>query len=150
VLTGAAFEEIIFRGYVFRWIARWNVWGALAATSFFFGFAHLANPHASVFSCVAIAAEAGLLLGAAYWLSGNLWFPIGIHAGWNFAEGPLFNVPVSGTAAHGLIRGTIRGPDLLTGGAFGIEASVVALVACTAAGIVMLLFCVRTKARPVR
>jgi membrane protease YdiL (CAAX protease family) len=150
VLTAATLEELIFRGYFFRWLSRWNVWGAIGVTSLFFGLAHLANPHASLLAAVAIAVEAGVLLGAAYWLSGNLWFPIGMHMGWNYAEGPLFNVPISGTAVHGLVRGSFSGSPLLTGGEFGIEASLVALAICGAVGFAMLWLCVRRHAIPVR
>jgi hypothetical protein len=149
-LATAVVEEVLFRGYLFRWIAYSNVWGAVLATSLLFGFAHAFNPHATVFSSAAIAVEAGLLLSAAYWLGGNLWFPIGIHLGWNFTEGTIFSTPVSGAQTPGLIVGTLRGPQALTGGSFGIEASVVALLLCTAAGAVMLALCVARKASPVR
>jgi hypothetical protein len=149
-LSTAVIEELIFRGYVFRWIARRSAPLALAVTSLFFGLIHWFNPHATIFSSIAIALEAGLLLGAAYWISGNLWFPIGIHFGWNFTEGTIFNVPVSGTESPGLILGTLRGPNWLTGGEFGIESSVVAVAICTLAGVAMLLLCLRQGAEPVR
>ncbi len=149
-LATAVVEEVLFRGYLFRWIAGWNAWAAIGITSLVFGFAHAANPHATPFSSAAIAAEAGLLLGAAFWLSGNLWFPIGIHLGWNFAEGTIFSTPVSGSAAPGLILGTLSGPVALTGGAFGLEASVVALGTCTTAGIVLLVACAVRHVTPVR
>jgi membrane protease YdiL (CAAX protease family) len=149
-LGGAVIEELLFRGYVFRWCARWNVWAAVALTSLLFGFAHAANPHATPFSSAAIAVEAGLLLSAAYWLSGNLWFPIGVHMGWNFAEGTLFSTPVSGAQTPGLLLGTLSGPPLLTGGGFGVEASLAAVLVCTAAGVGMLALCVERRAQPVR
>ncbi len=150
VLAGATFEELLFRGYFFRWMARWGAWTAIGATSLFFGGAHLFNQHATVFSAIAIAIEAGVLLGAAYWASGNLWFPIGIHMGWNYAEGKLFGVAVSGLQEHGLFAGTLSGPVWLTGGSFGIEASVVAVVVCGAAGGLMAWQCRRIGAVPVR
>lgn len=148
--AGALLEELVFRGYLFRWLALWNAWAAVALTSLLFGFAHAANPHATPLSSLAIAAEAGLLLAAAYWLSGNLWFPIGIHFGWNFSEGSIFSTPVSGTQSPGVIVGTLSGPGLLTGGAFGIEASLVACLMCTAAGALMLAHCVAHRLAPVR
>jgi hypothetical protein len=148
-LSSGVVEEILFRGYLFRWLSRWSPWAALLVTSAIFGFAHGHNPHATLFSSVAIALEAGVLLGAAYWLSGNLWFPIGIHAGWNFAEGTIFSTPVSGMQAPGFIAGTLSGPPLLTGGAFGVEASIVAVALCTLAGGAMLALCVVRRARPV-
>jgi hypothetical protein len=77
-------------------------------------------------SAVAIA---GLLLGAAFALTGRLWLPIGIHIGWNFAEGSLFGTAVSGGQLGGsVIVGKLSGPDILTGGRFGPEASIVTIV----------------------
>jgi hypothetical protein len=64
----------------------------------------------------------------------TLWMPIGLHAAWNFTQGGIFGVPVSGHVSHGLVQATLTGPALLSGGAFGLEASVIALAVCTAAG----------------
>lgn len=131
-VAGAVVEEIIFRGFLFRLVAGLGGnWTALAVTSALFGFAHIANPGATVASSASIAIEAGILLGAAYAATGSLWLPIGIHAGWNLAEGPLFGMAVSGNAQRaGWIGGTLHGPVLLTGGPFGPEASIAAVVVC--------------------
>jgi hypothetical protein len=86
------------------------------------------NPGATVWSSVAIAVEAGLLLGAAYKWSGTLWVPIGIHWAWNFFQGPVFGFAVSGNDTPSLIKPVIEGPDWLTGGPFGAEASVPAFI----------------------
>jgi hypothetical protein len=133
-IADAVSEEIFFRGFLFRVVAvLGGKWTALAISSAIFGFAHYNNAGASVWSSVAIAIEAGGLLGAAYSASGSLWLPIGIHAGWNFAEGPIFGTAVSGyTEYAGWVTGSLRGPDLLTGGAFGPEASIVTPVVCLA------------------
>ena len=64
-----------------------------------FGALHIMNPGATWFSSVAIAVEAGILLGAAYMLTRQLWLSIGIHAAWNFTQGWVFSVPVSGGEA---------------------------------------------------
>jgi len=75
----------------------------------------------------------------------SLWLPIGIHTGWNFAEGNLFGAMVSGTRpSHSLIHSTLTGPVLLTGGDFGPEASVVSIVVCTS---LALLFGIRIARR---
>ncbi|HTS64725.1 MAG TPA: CPBP family intramembrane glutamic endopeptidase [Candidatus Acidoferrales bacterium] len=139
-LAGAAMEETIFRGFLFRLIAAWGGnWTALALTSALFGLAHIGNRGATLASSAAIAIEAGVLLGAAYAAAGSLWLPVGIHAGWNFAEGPLFGTAVSGHAQHtSLIIGELRGPVLLTGGTFGPEASLAAIVVCLALAAVYL------------
>lgn len=133
-------EEVAFRGLIMRQIEAWlGTWWALAITSAIFGFGHLFNPGATVFAGFAIAMEAGILLGACYLYTRRLWLPIGLHAAWNFTQGWVFSAPVSGgKAPDGLLITTRTGPDWLTGGAFGLEASVVAMVVATLAGLVML------------
>lgn len=132
MLLAAIFEETVFRGFLFRLFAGLGGnWTGLAVTAFLFGLAHTANPHATLASCAAIALEAGILLGAVYAASGSLWLPIGIHAGWNFAEGSIFGMAVSGNSRPtGLISGNLHGPAILTGGTFGPEASVIAVAVC--------------------
>lgn len=139
ILSGV-FEEIVFRGVLFRQFeAMLGTWAALAITSAFFGIAHIGNPGATWFSSFAIAVEAGVLLGAAYMITRRLWLPIAIHAAWNFTQGWVFSVPVSGgDAPLGLLITRRVGPEWLTGGDFGLEASAVAMVVATLAGVVML------------
>ncbi|MFL6728860.1 MAG: CPBP family intramembrane glutamic endopeptidase [Sphingomicrobium sp.] len=137
-------EELLFRGILFRWLEEFGgSWLALAVTSALFGLAHIFNPNATWFSSFAIAVEAGVLLGGAYMLTRSLWMPIGLHAAWNFTQGEVFDVPVSGIPVHGLVDARLAGPDLLTGGTFGLEASVIALVIATAAGVWMVVRAVR-------
>lgn len=132
-------EELLFRGILFRWLEEFGgSWFALAATSALFGLAHIFNPNATWWSSFAIAVEAGVLLGASYMLTRSLWLPIGLHAAWNFTQGAIFGVPVSGLASPGLVDAELGGPDWLSGGTFGLEASVIALVIATAAGLWML------------
>lgn len=139
-------EELFFRGILFRWIEEMaGSWAALAVTSILFGFAHAFNPNATLFSSTAIAIEAGILLGGAYMLARNLWLPIGLHAAWNFTQGYLFGIPVSGVAEEGLVTSRLSGPKLVTGGGFGLEASVIAFVLATAAGFVMIVLAFRRK-----
>lgn len=144
VVSGTV-EEVLFRGVLFRHIeAMLGSWAALALTSAFFGIAHIGNEDASWFSSFAIAVEAGIMLGAAYMLTRRLWLAIGIHAGWNFAQGWIFSIPVSGGETPlGLLITRRVGPDWLTGGAFGLEASVVALVVATLFGLGLLWRAVR-------
>lgn len=127
---GTAFiEEIVFRGIVFRIVeGALGTWIALVLSSAIFGLLHLVNPHATVQGAVAIVFEAGVMLAAAYVLTRTLWLPIGIHAGWNFTQGGIFGVSVSGMPSGGLLDGTLSGPEWLSGGAFGAEASIVAVV----------------------
>ena len=145
----AIFEEVVFRGFLFRLTAQLaGTWGALLFTSLLFGAAHAFNPNATVLSSLAIALEAGILLGGAFAATGRLWMPIGLHAGWNFAEGSLFSMSVSGDAAEpaGLIHGRLSGPTILTGGSFGPEASVIAVIVCLAASSLFLRRMIRTDA----
>ena len=133
-------EEILFRGLLFRLSSKLvGTWGALIITSALFGLAHKANPGATIGSSVAIALEAGVLLGAAYAATQRLWLPIGLHIGWNFTEGPLFGMTLSGNKmTEGVLRGSLSGPGMLTGGAFGPEASIVAVLVCLVAAIFFL------------
>ena len=144
VISGSS-EEILFRGIIFRHLeSMLGSRAALAITSALFGAAHLANPGATWFAGLAIAMEAGILLGAAYLYTRRLWLPIGIHAAWNFTQGWVFSVPVSGgRAPEGLLATSRHGPEWLTGGAFGLEASVVALVVATLAGVLLLMLAAR-------
>lgn len=143
-LVPAFMEELLFRGILFRWIEEFaGSWGALLVTSALFGLAHIFNPGATWFSTFAIAVEAGLLLGGAYMLTRSLWMPIGLHAAWNFTQGEIFGVPVSGGASQGLLQSELSGPALLSGGNFGLEASLFAVVIATAAGVTMVWLAVR-------
>lgn len=137
-------EEMAFRGILFRWIEEFGgTWAALAITSALFGIAHIFNPNATWFSSFAIAVEAGVLLGGAYMLTRSLWLPMGLHAAWNFTQGEIFDVPVSGIDEHGLVQAKLSGPPLLSGGTFGLEASLIALVIATAAGVWLVYLTVR-------
>jgi membrane protease YdiL (CAAX protease family) len=130
--AGAAVtEELIFRGILFRIIeGRIGTWLSLILTSLLFGLSHLFNPGATLWSALAVAVEAGGMLAAAYAATRNLWVPIGLHFGWNFAEGAIFGTGISGQSApEGLLRSALSGPTAISGGGFGPEASVYALVA---------------------
>jgi membrane protease YdiL (CAAX protease family) len=135
----AVSEELLFRGILFRWLEEWGgSWMALLLTSAFFGASHLMNPHASPIAAVGIAFEAGVMLGAAYMLTRSLWLPMGIHAAWNFAQGEIWDIPVSGTPVHGVVVAKLSGNPLLTGNGFGLEASLITIVVATAFGLWLL------------
>lgn len=143
-LTAGFVEELLFRGILFRWLEEFGgSWAALALTSLLFGGAHAMNDNATAFSTIAIMFEAGILLGGAYMYARNLWLPMGIHFGWNFVQGFVFDVPVSGTPVEGLIEARLSGPEWLSGGSFGLEGSVIALVVCTGAGVWLVLRAIR-------
>jgi len=132
-------EEILFRGILFRWIEEFGgSWLALLVTSLLFGAAHLLNPHASPVAAIGIALEAGVMLGAAYMLTRSLWLPIGLHAAWNFTQGEIYDIPVSGRDVNALVVARLDGPPLLTGNGFGLEASLIAIAVATLFGFWLL------------
>jgi membrane protease YdiL (CAAX protease family) len=138
-VAAAITEEIVARAVLFRIVERsLGTWIALVLSAALFGVAHAFNPGATIVSTLAIALEAGVLLAAALILTRRLWLAFGLHAAWNFTEGGIFGAAVSGGKAHGVLASHFDGPTLLTGGAFGPEASIVAVVLCLIAGIALL------------
>jgi membrane protease YdiL (CAAX protease family) len=138
-IGAAVTEEMLFRGILFRWLEQFGgSWLALLLTSVLFGAAHLNNPNASWIAAAGIAMEAGVMLGAAYMLTRSLWFPMGIHAAWNFTQGEIYDIPVSGTKVDGMVDARLSGDPLLTGNGFGLEASVIAIVVATLFGLWLL------------
>ncbi|WP_342509924.1 type II CAAX endopeptidase family protein [Sporosarcina sp. FSL K6-2383] len=127
-LGAAVIEELIFRGLFFQAIEKMaGSWIALALTSIFFGIVHLGNPGATIWGAFSISVEAGVLLGAAFLWRRNIWFVIGLHFFWNTIQG-LLGIPVSGHPSTGLFTLEVAGPALLTGGEFGLEASIVTVI----------------------
>jgi membrane protease YdiL (CAAX protease family) len=139
-LSSSVYEELLFRGVLFGAVEQWfGSWAALVVSSLVFGLTHLLNPQGTIEGALFIAVEAGILLAAAYMLTRRLWLSIGFHMAWNYTQSAIFSGIVSGNdAQQGLIRSTVNGPDWLTGGGFGVESSVLALLLCTTTGIVML------------
>lgn len=142
LVAGAALEEMLFRGVIFRLIQEWaGTWIALAVSAVLFGLAHAANPGATWVSSIAIAIEAGILLGAAFVVTRDLWLPIGLHFAWNFAEGPLYGSQVSGHVfLKSALDARVAGPAIFTGGSFGPEAGLFAIVTCLIAGLALLAY----------
>ncbi|WP_426688391.1 CPBP family intramembrane glutamic endopeptidase [Rhodanobacter ginsengiterrae] len=137
-------EEIMFRGVLFRIVEEGlGTWWALAISALFFGAVHLGNPGATLWSSMAIAIEAGLLFGMLYHVTRSLALCMGLHAAWNFTQGTIYGIPVSGTDADGWLVSTRSGPDWLSGGVFGAEASVVALALCTLCTLGLLVIALR-------
>ena len=139
-LSSGVYEELLFRGVLYGSVEKWlGSWAAVVVSSLVFGLTHLINPQGTMEGALFIAVEAGILLAAAYLLTRRLWVSMGFHVAWNYTQSAIFSGIVSGNdAAQGLVRSTIRGPDYLTGGSFGVESSVIALGLCTTTGIVML------------
>jgi uncharacterized protein len=137
-------EEIISRGVLFRIVEEGlGTWISLLLSAAFFGFMHIWNPHATTWSALAIALEAGLLFGLIYHVTRSLWICMGVHAAWNVAQGPFYGIPVSGFEQKGWLASRMQGPNWLTGGEFGAEASVVALCICSTLTAVLLAIAIR-------
>ena len=134
----AVCEEVLFRGILFRMIdERYGAPLAFIISSLTFGAVHLMT--VDFWTAMAISAEAGFMLAAAYKFRNNLWIPIGIHWAWNFTLGPIFGVGVSGISedAYAIIP-EISGSYILTGGNNGFEGSIVTLILGIATGVLLL------------
>lgn len=140
ILAGT-FEELVARGVVLRNLE--NVFGSFAAialSALLFASLHIGNPGATPLSIAALGIEGGVMLGAVYVATRSLWWTAGIHAAWNFTQTGLFGIADSGHSGQGLLRTELVGPDWLTGGAFGIEASLVSVVLCVIVAALFLIY----------
>jgi len=130
LLVGVA-EEFIFRGYIqftltsgFRFLGRrWGFLTAAILTSLLFAVAHRGNAGENLLGLGTVMAI-GLFFAFTLWRTGSLWFAIGFHASWDWAQTFLYGVPNSGVLAKGhLLNPTIQGPHWLSGGSVGPEGS---------------------------
>ena len=143
-IVSGVVEEIALRGLFFRLVEEWlGSWAALILSAALFGALHLGNPNATLLAGIAIALEAGIMLAAIFMVTRRLWAAIGVHAAWNFTQGGIFGIAISGGDTPGLLVPRITGSDLLTGGAFGAEASLPAMVVATAFGIAVVAYAQR-------
>jgi|SRR5687767_288113 len=144
LFVAALAEEAAFRGYPLQTLTRAGLmWLGVILTSVPFGFAHLWNPNVVPGITFANTVIAGFWLAAAYLKTRSLWFPLGVHWGWNWALGSIFGLPISGVRffSNPILRGQDVGPAWLTGGNYGIEGG----VAGTAALIAFTLLIWRTR-----
>jgi membrane protease YdiL (CAAX protease family) len=141
-LSTGLLEELLVRLVLFRLLMRaFGMWPALIGSALLFGGAHLMNANATLVAAAAIAVEAGLMLAAFYLLTGRIWMSVGVHAAWNFTQGAIFGARVSGQTDTGslFVSGPVPGSStILSGGAFGPEASLSAVVVGLAIFVVVL------------
>ena len=104
-----------------------NKYIALLISSILFAMLHLGNENMSLLPFINLFL-AGILLGIYYIHKQNLWFSIGMHLTWNFFQGPIFGFEVSGNKTASIVVQEISGNELITGGEFGSEGSLVATV----------------------
>lgn len=136
-------EEVLLRLVIFRLVWRaFGIWPALVVTALLFGVLHLGNPEAGLFAAFCLVAGEGIAIGL-YLLTGRIWASIGMHAAWNFTQGWVFGATVSGSvdiAGGPLVLRPVAGVhDMLSGGGFGPEASLAALVVSLVASAAFLL-----------
>ena len=144
MLLVAVSEEMVFRGYLLNNLMEsFNKQAALAASAGLFTLAHIFNPEITPIG-IANIFLGGALLGINFLYTRSLWFSIGLHFGWNFIQGYVLGFPVSGYAAPTLLQQELNGHPVLTGGAFGVEGSIVT-TGLLIAGIVLLYFAYERK-----
>ena len=118
-------EEMVFRGYILNNLMQTlNRWLALAISAALFALMHSNNPSVDLIAMVNLFGG-GLVLGINYIFTRNLWFSILLHTAWNFLQGPVLGFPVSGVKLPSILHLELKGNSLLSGGAFGLEASLI-------------------------
>lgn len=127
MLSGAMIEEIANRGYVLQALCEGTrTWIAVLVMSLVFSMVHLFNSHMTLASMGFLLIH-GVLYALAYLKTRSLWTAIGVHWSWNWMQGPVFGVNVSGSVmAHSLFTARPQGAEILSGGAFGVEGSLLA------------------------
>jgi len=145
ILLGAAAEEMLFRGYPLQTTLRsWRGPAAVALSSAAFALVHLSNPNVAPFFTLVNTTLAGVWLAVAYWRTRSLWFPFGLHWGWNWTMGAVLGAPISGITEmtpEPLLLFEDAGPAWLGGGGYGFEGG----AACTLALLAVTAFIWRTR-----
>ena len=123
----SVFEEVIFRGYMLKnLLESFNPYVALFISSIFFSLIHGSNPNVTSLGLCNIFL-AGFFLGASYVFTKNLWFPIALHFSWNFFQS-MFGFKVSGLDSYSIIEFRIPENNILNGGEFGFESSLLSII----------------------
>jgi membrane protease YdiL (CAAX protease family) len=126
-LAVAALEELIFRGVLFRLVEKsLGSVIAIALSTAVFGLLHRVNPNATWISIASLTLSSLVLVGS-FLATRRLWLCVGVHWGWNLLQA-LCSLSVSGNETKGLLNAHVTGPAWLTGGSFGVEASLLTLM----------------------
>ncbi|HZM21158.1 MAG TPA: type II CAAX endopeptidase family protein [Anaerolineales bacterium] len=140
--VSALAQELVFRAVIYRITEEWlGTWWAVSISAILFGLIHLSSAGATIFSTLAVALQAGVILATVYTLTHRIWMALGLHMAWDFANDGVFGVGIagqSGESLKGLFQASLQGPEVLNGGKFGIEGSLIALVIVLLAGIAIL------------
>jgi uncharacterized protein len=141
LIIGSLNEEMLTRGYVLRYLMlKKNKYTALVFSSLLFASFHIANDNLSILPFLNIFLS-GIFLGLFYVYFQNLWFSISAHFAWNFFQGPILGSAVSGLKTDSFLKQTLVGKELITGGSFGFEASLICTVVLLFFIYLLHLFC---------
>ena len=145
VITGFL-EELLNKGIIFRLLEEGlgSIIGAIIV-SLEVGITHITNTGATAFSTIAVSLQFGLMLTFIYMITRRLWLVTGFHFAWNFTMGGIFGINVSGLDTDGIISSSLEGHDLITGGDFGIEATIQAVVICLIITIALAYYIIKNK-----
>jgi len=132
-------EEFMFRGYLqFTLTTGIGFWPAAVVLSALFAAAHIGNAGESIFGLIQVAAF-GIFACIALQRTGNLWWPIGFHAAWDWGQTFFYGVPDSGlNASRNFLHSEFHGPKWLTGGTTGPEASIFTLICLVVVSLLIL------------
>ena len=127
LLINVVTQEMLVRSYIFQTIqSSFGVITAVIVSSILFAALHAGVIKESWLAAVNVLC-AGILFGIAYAVSRNLWLPIAIHFAWNVSLGPVLGLSISGQnpfrVTWQLLK--LQGPSFFTGGAFGLEGSII-------------------------
>lgn len=123
----AFYEELVFRGFILEnLMVSFKQPVALLISAGIFALFHAFNPGTSILAIINILCG-GLLIGLTYMHNRNLWFPVFFHFGWNYIQGPVLGLPVSGIQLPSILHAHLSGKEWLTGGNFGFEGSALQL-----------------------
>jgi hypothetical protein len=133
-------EELLFRGYILNnLLMSGKRYNALILSSVIFALFHSINPNLTLLAFVNIFL-AGMLLGSSYIFTQNIWFPLSLHLFWNFFQGAVFGYPVSGHEIDSLFSFQPLGKNLLHGGEFGFEGSMICTIFVSFTVVALLIY----------
>lgn len=140
---GSLIEEFLFTIIIFKLVEEaFGSWAALIVNALIFGFAHILNDNATVWTSIAIAISNPIIV-VSFIITRRIWMSWALHLSWNYFQAAVFNMPNSGIDQGGFLQTTINGPEWLTGGSFGVEASIVSVALNFCVGIFLLLIAIR-------
>ncbi|PWS27548.1 CPBP family intramembrane metalloprotease domain-containing protein [Pedobacter yonginense] len=145
LIIGAANEEILARGYILNHLlkTRSNL-KSLLYSAILFALFHISNDNLTLIPFINILLS-GIFLGVFYIYFRNLWFSIAAHFAWNYFQGPILGSPVSGLKTDSIFKQIPAGSEILSGGNFGFEASLICTIVLIISIAVLYLFCLKHK-----